>query len=155
MFFLKEADNESISAIAALERLWSSAPWSEDALRSFCAQKEHALLLVCCRDGAPIAYLALRFAADTGEIDTFAVAPDHRRQGAGEALLREAIRQAGERGVKELFLEVRASNLPARALYEKLGFTVCGRRPRFYKDPEEDALLYRIKAEKQRENPGH
>ena len=78
------------------------------------------------------------------EIENIAVAGPARRRGLGTRLLRELLDRARGRGADAVFLEVRESNRAARALYEKWAFRESGRRPRYYKDPEEDAILYRL-----------
>ncbi len=78
------------------------------------------------------------------EIENIAVAGPARRRGLGTRLLGELLDRARGRGAAAVFLEVRESNRAARALYEKWAFLESGRRLRYYKDPEEDAILYRL-----------
>ncbi|MBQ7088187.1 MAG: GNAT family N-acetyltransferase, partial [Clostridia bacterium] len=68
--------------------------------------------------------------------------PDCRRGGIGSALLAAMIEAFRQEGGQSLFLEVRASNLPARSLYEKFGFTQIGIRRNYYQQPQEDGLVY-------------
>ena len=72
-----------------------------------------------------------------------AVHPDHRRKGIAEALVLALCADLKARDNVCLTLEVRASNEPAKALYEKLGFIQVGRRPNYYHNPKEDALILR------------
>jgi ribosomal-protein-alanine N-acetyltransferase len=78
------------------------------------------------------------------EIENIAVAGLARRRGLGTRLLSEFLDLARKRGTQGVFLEVRDSNLAARALYEKWAFVEAGRRPRYYRQPEEDAVVYRL-----------
>ena len=78
------------------------------------------------------------------EIENIAIDGLARRRGLGTRLLGELLDMARAKGVKAVFLEVRASNRAARALYEKWSFTESGRRKRYYKDPEEDAILCQL-----------
>ena len=80
-----------------------------------------------------------------GESDmmNIAVHPDCRRQGVAEALIAELVRQLKARENRCLTLEVRASNAAAIKLYEKLSFAQIGRRPNYYRNPKEDALILR------------
>jgi len=78
---------------------------------------------------------------DEAHISTIAVHPDCRRQGIGGMLVREAIRQAMARGAKLATLEVRQSNQDAISLYQKHDFECVGRRDRYYRDNQEDAIL--------------
>ena len=72
-----------------------------------------------------------------------AVAPAYRRQGRGEALMLAMMKALRELGREALFLEVRESNSPALGLYARLGFEQVGKRPRYYVNPVEDALILR------------
>ncbi|HXJ16970.1 MAG TPA: GNAT family N-acetyltransferase [Candidatus Polarisedimenticolia bacterium] len=78
------------------------------------------------------------------EILNFAVRPVARRRGVGASLLREALGWGGSFQARRAHLEVRASNLPALRFYERHGFVVAGRRPRYYSAPVEDALLLTV-----------
>ena len=82
--------------------------------------------------------------AEEWEIENIAIAGSARRRGLGTRLLGELLDLARAKGAEAVFLEVRESNRVARALYEKWAFLESGRRRRYYKDPEEDAILYRI-----------
>jgi ribosomal protein S18 acetylase RimI-like enzyme len=75
------------------------------------------------------------------EILNLAVAEETRRRGVARALVETALRQGVASGAALAFLEVRASNAPACALYAALGFQVAGRRPHYYRGPDEDALV--------------
>jgi ribosomal-protein-alanine acetyltransferase len=90
---------------------------------------------------AIVGYAGLWLMVDEAHVTTFAIHPDHRRQGLGERLLLALLDIAIERGASEATLEVRLSNLPARRLYEKFGFRPVGIRPRYYTDNNEDALI--------------
>lgn len=76
------------------------------------------------------------------ELEIIVIAREERRQGLGSRLLRELLKQAGGEGAGKMFLEVRESIFAARLLYEKTGFTSCGRRRGYYHLPEEDAMIY-------------
>lgn len=90
--------------------------------------------------GPIVGYAGMQIILDEGHIMTIAVHPEHRRRGLGELLLLTLFDEASARGVLRLSLEVRASNYGAQSLYRKYGFTVEGRRPRYYGDGE-DALV--------------
>ena len=77
---------------------------------------------------------------DEGNLDNIAVAPAYRRQGVADALL-SVVTGFGREHLSRLMLEVRASNAPAIALYEKYGFAAVGRRKNYYDAPREDAVL--------------
>jgi ribosomal-protein-alanine N-acetyltransferase len=81
---------------------------------------------------------------DEWEIENVAVAGAARRHGLGSRLLGEFLNLARNRGGKHIFLEVRASNRAARALYQKWAFVEAGTRKSYYQDPVEDALILRF-----------
>jgi len=78
------------------------------------------------------------------EIESIAVKDDARRRGLGDKLMGELLARARAGGAEAIFLEVRESNRAARKLYEKKGFVEAGRRPAYYSNPPEDAILYRF-----------
>lgn len=87
--------------------------------------------------GAMVVWVVL----DEAHIATLAVHPDVRRRGIARSLLVTALRHAAREGCESALLEVRAGNLAAQSLYQSFGFEVVGRRPRYYQDNYEDALL--------------
>jgi ribosomal-protein-alanine N-acetyltransferase len=95
-------------------------------------------------DGALRAFLVARFSASECELENLVVAAAHRRRGFASQLLQSLIAAANERDVERILLEVRESNMAARALYEKLGFQVNGRRKVYYSHPQEDALMFAL-----------
>jgi ribosomal-protein-alanine N-acetyltransferase len=78
---------------------------------------------------------------EEAELRNLAVEPAHQRQGVARSLLREGIRMLQHSGARRVFLEVRASNHPALALYASLGFRVNATRRSYYQDPLEDAMV--------------
>ena len=80
------------------------------------------------------------------DITNVMVREDHRRAGIAEEMLKELMERSKEIGARNFTLEVRASNLPAIRLYEKLGFKSEGVRPGFYEHPKEDAVIYWIRS---------
>ena len=132
--------NEShVSAVAELERQNFSEPWPEIAVRSELTNKL-ALWLVAVEDGVVAGYVGSQTVLQEADMMNIAVADTHRRRGIARLLVEELIRQLD---AYQLTLEVRASNVPAIALYEKLGFTQVGLRKNYYHKPKEDALILR------------
>ena len=142
MITITELTALQIPAAAALERLCFSDPWSEASLRS---ELQNPLALwLAAMDGDRLAgYVGAQTVPPEADMMNLAVAPDCRRRGIGEALVRELLRRLDAQGIRSLSLEVRVSNESAQALYRKLGFAPVGRRPRYYEKPREAALILR------------
>ena len=132
--------NEShISAVAELERQNFSDPWPDIAVRGELTNKL-ALWLVALEDGEVVGYVGSQTVLQEADMMNIAVADSHRRRGIAKMLVEELIRQLD---AYQLTLEVRASNAPAIALYEALGFQQVGLRKNYYRKPKEDALILR------------
>jgi [ribosomal protein S18]-alanine N-acetyltransferase len=130
-----------LPAVQAIEQASFTAPWPPHAYRSELESNRLAHYLVARAGEAVTAYGGMWLMVDEAHITTFAVHPAWRRQRIGERLLLAFLDIATELGANEATLEVRLSNLPARALYEKYGFRPVGLRPRYYSDDHEDALI--------------
>jgi ribosomal-protein-alanine N-acetyltransferase len=134
--------DEDLAAIEVLQRQTFTNAWGADAIRWELEHTDVARLYVLqTTAGALVAFCACWIVFDELHINSFAVQPEWRRQGLATRLLREVFREAREAGATAATLEVRASNLPARRLYEQLAFTVEGVRPDYYQAPREDALI--------------
>ena len=96
------------------------------------------------RAGGIVGFALARDVCGDVEILNLGVAEPARRTGAGRALVRAALDEGAARGAARAFLEVRESNATALAFYASLGFTPVGRRPRYYRDPLEDALILAV-----------
>ncbi len=129
-----------VPSVAALEKLCFSDPWSASSIASE-LDNPLSLWLVWEEDGAAAAYLGVQRVPPQADVMNVAVSPALRRRGIARALFAELERRLPE--IDELFLEVRASNSGAIALYRTLGFAQVGRRPNYYLDPREDALILR------------
>jgi [ribosomal protein S18]-alanine N-acetyltransferase len=88
-------------------------------------------------------YVLARRVGEEAEILNLGVAPDQRRRGVGRGLVEAALAVLGAAGAREVFLEVRQSNVAALGLYDACGFRVVGRRAGYYRRPVEDALILR------------
>jgi [ribosomal protein S18]-alanine N-acetyltransferase len=132
---------EDVPAVHEIDLLSFSLPWTERSFRFELTENPITRGWVAEVDGKIIAMLVLWFIIDEAHIATIAVHPNFRRQGIGEQILLHALRDVQDEGAQRAFLEVRAGNLAARAMYRKYGFEVTGVRRRYYKDNNEDALL--------------
>ncbi len=131
-----------------IERACFSTPWSKEMIERDIKSEQSRFWCAATEDGEPVGHIGLTFAADTADITTVAVLPQYRRRGIAHALLRAAIAFCEEHKIVGLFLEVRQSNEAARSLYEKMGFEKISVRKGYYKDPMEDAVIYRKEIQK-------
>ena len=135
--------NEShVAQVAELEKICFSDPWSEKSVASELSNPL-SCWLVAEEDGMVAGYVGSQTVIDESDMMNVAVHPDHRRKGIAEKLVVELVEALKKRESHCLTLEVRASNEPAKALYEKLGFIQVGLRKNYYRNPKEDALILR------------
>ena len=125
----------------AIEQSVFADPWSTQDFRD-CVSSDAVFLIAETAEGLA-GYVVALDAADEGEILNLAVASEGRRHGLGRALVQEVLAVLGGRGVEQVYLEVRESNAPARALYAAHGFQEAGRRKEYYRRPVEDAIVLR------------
>ena len=131
-----------VAQIAALEKLCFHDPWSE---KSIASELDNSLSLwLVALDGDTVAgYVGSQSVMGWADMMNIAVDPAYRRQGVAQGLVESLVAALMENDIQCLTLEVRASNEPAKALYGKLGFQQVGRRPNYYRNPKEDALILR------------
>ncbi len=132
-----------VPQIAQLEKLCFSDPWPEAAIASE-LNNPLSLWLVAVDGDMLAGYIGSQTVLDESDMMNVAVHPDHRRQGIAEALVRRLAASLKEKGSASLALEVRVSNAPAVALYEKLGFVQAGLRKNYYRNPKEDAYILKL-----------
>lgn len=143
---VRPMEEGDLDALAALEALCFSEPWSRKSLEEELSNP-HACFLAAAEDGEVLGYGGMHFAWGEFYLDNLAVFPRHRRKGAARAILLALRDFALAQGGKFLTLEVRPSNAAAIALYTGLGFRETGRRKNFYTRPAEDALLLQLDLE--------
>ncbi len=131
-----------VPQVAALEKLCFSLPWDEGSISSELSNPL-SLWLVATEGDTVAGYVGSQSVLGESDMMNIAVHPDFRRRGLAQALVEELVGQLAENGNHCLTLEVRASNDPAIALYEKNGFGEVGRRKNYYRNPKEDALILR------------
>ena len=131
-----------VPQITQLEKRCFTDPWSEKSIASE-LENPLALWLVAVDGEKLIGYVGSQTVLGETDMMNLAVAPEARRQGTGRALVLALVDALTEKGSHSLMLEVRVSNTPARTLYESLGFSQVGRRPKYYVNPKEDALILR------------
>lgn len=144
--FIRVATSADLSAMMALEKhAATAARWSVEQYEAlFRTSGPDRVALLIEEESRVQGFVVARVVGEEWEIENMAIAGPARRRGLGTRLFGELLGRARARGAKAVFLEVRKSNQEARALYEKWAFLESGSRKRYYKDPEEDAILYRL-----------
>ncbi|MBQ1410275.1 MAG: ribosomal protein S18-alanine N-acetyltransferase [Oscillospiraceae bacterium] len=142
-----------IAAIAALEAASFSAPWDEASIRAELDNPLALWLVAEGADGGVLGYVGSQSCFEDADILNVCVAPEARRQGVAEALMRELELQLPAKGVEKITLEVRSSNTPAIRLYEKLGYAQMGVRRGYYEKPREDAWIMQKQLKRQDGQP--
>ena len=133
---------DRVAQVAALEKICFHDPWSENSVAS--ELKNPLSLWQVALDGETVVgYVGSQSVEGEADMMNVAVHPEHRRRGIARMLINELTDALAKQGVHSLALEVRSSNAPAIALYEQLGFSQVGRRPNYYRNPKEDALILR------------
>jgi ribosomal-protein-alanine N-acetyltransferase len=139
--------------MAAIERHCFSDPWPLEGFREVLGMPGTVALVMTEAD-QPMAYFLAREILGTAEVLNLAVVPEFRGRGLGAELLDAGLAAVRARGGSEVFLEVRASNAVAQALYASRGFRTEGRRRGYYRRPDEDALVLRLVMAPVRSNDG-
>ncbi len=135
-------DKTHVAGVAALEKQCFSTPWSEASVASELSNP--LSLWIVATDGEKvIGYVGSQSVMGEADMMNLAVDPACRRQGIGQELVMELIRCLKRADVHSLTLEVRTSNAGAISLYDRMSFVQVGRRPNYYSNPKEDALILR------------
>ena len=132
---------DDVADVHRIERASFPVPWPDYAFRQELQTNRLAHYLVVRAADQTVGYAGLWMMVDEAHITTFAVLPQWRRHGVGGRLMVELMRLAQNLDARVATLEVRLSNAPARALYQRFGFRPVGIRPRYYSDNGEDALI--------------
>jgi len=149
-FSIRDATPADLDAIMTIEHaVFPADAWPAETMRSELASRHGRYLVALDGENAIVGYAGLRVVGDQGDIQTIAVAPAARRLGIARAMLGELLGEADRRRAADVFLEVRADNPGAIALYESLGFARLAVRPRYYPgaspaDPPVDAVVMRL-----------
>lgn len=132
------ADITDMSILAEIAMLSFSDPWSEKIFREAFENMYTKILLAKNISGDIMGYIVLSETGDDINVDDIAVLPKYRRIGIGKCLLEWSLHEYPK---KNFLLEVRESNFPAIELYKSIGFVQVGFRKRYYRDPDEGAVL--------------
>ena len=138
---VRRATIEDAKEIFAIEMECFSVPWSLDSIETELLNEDKKLYYVVEDANGVVGYAGAWLVYDEGQITNIRIRPSARRQGFGAKLTSALIEECFKRGMHEIFLEVRISNLSALSLYRQLGFTVKGMRKNYYSEPKEDAYI--------------
>lgn len=137
---IRKMRSADLPQVMLIEFATFTMPWSEATFRGLLRRKDSDLIVADIK-GEIAGYAVFWAVMDQGELGNVAVDDDHRGKGIGSKLIEAILQRADERGVKEIFLEVRKSNVRAQDLYKTFGFSEVGRRKNYYLEPLEDALV--------------
>lgn len=138
---IRQADAKDIDAIADIEKICFTVPWSRDSIRQELTENKVAFYVIAELDGQVIGYAGMWLIADEGHITNVAVLPEHRGKNIASAIIAVMIEFTEVQGIKRFTLEVRSSNEAAKALYRKFDFKEEGLRKGYYQDNGEDAVI--------------
>jgi ribosomal-protein-alanine N-acetyltransferase len=148
-FCIEPLQESDIGEVAQIEEFYGLDRWADSTHRQVMTESPQAIMLVARPTNMTrserrlLGFLCSRVVADEWHVYNIATHPEHRRQGIASSLMRQGMARAQALGAVTGFLEVRTSNQPARALYERLGFIAVSRRRAFYHQPTEDGLVMR------------
>ncbi len=140
-FVVRKMTAGDVPAVAQLDRMSFTLPWPERSFQFEVSSNPASRCYVAEADGQIVGAIVGWLLVDEMHIATIATHPDFRRQGIAQALLLHVLKLSAQEGAISSFLEVRESNESAQALYRKFGYEPTGRRARYYKDNDEDAIL--------------
>jgi ribosomal-protein-alanine N-acetyltransferase len=135
---------DDVAAVVDLDQKSFSLPWPERSFRFELTDNPASRCWVAEVDEKIVGMIVVWLIVDEAHVATIATHPDFRRKGIAKRLLAHALRKLIEQGARSSFLEVRESNLAAQELYRKFGYEETGRRPHYYKDNDEDAILMNL-----------
>lgn len=142
--FIRKMTLEDIPAVVELDQISFSLPWPERSFRFELTDNPASRCWVAEADERIVGMAVVWLFVDEAHVATIATHPDYRRQGVAKKLLTYILQSALREGARSSFLEVRESNAPAQDMYRKFGYVEVGRRKRYYKDNDEDAILMNL-----------
>ena len=146
MIQIREMQFDDLEGVMEIENANFSTPWTETGFFTFLI-RDDTLFLVAEEEEKILGYCGIVMVQDEGDITNVAGAKELQNQGIGKQLVKELLLQTKTRGVKKVFLEVRASNARAIHVYEKMGFEQISIRKNYYEAPTEDGLVMMHTAE--------
>ena len=143
-FAIRKMTLEDVPGVIDLDQKSFSLPWPERSFRFELTANSASRSWVADLDGKIVGMIVVWLIIDEAHVATLATHPDFRRRGIAKKLLAHALRNLMDDGARSSFLEVRESNIAAQEMYRKFGYEASGRRPRYYKDNDEDAILMNL-----------
>ena len=141
---IAEMTAADIPAVYALELICFTAPWTMEAYLDE-LENPTSFYFTAKIDGEVVGFGGMWAIVDEAHIVTLATSPAHRRHGIGRQLLTALMAMAAQLDIKEITLEVRIGNTPARNLYESFGFQSLAIRKNYYPDNGEDGVIMGVK----------
>jgi len=138
---IRKMTAEDIPPVVELDKMSFSLPWPESSFRFELTDNPASHCWVAEIDGRIVGMIVAWLLVDAAHIATIATHPNFRRQGIAKMLLSHALHYLTDEGAQNSFLEVRESNIVAQEMYRKFGYEEAGRRKRYYRDNDEDAIL--------------
>jgi len=148
------ASPEELDDVLAIDRESFSRPWTRQMYEDDLKNPQSRIWIARRGDGRAVGYCAVWLILDELHINNVAVAREARQTGVGSMLVTRALVEAAREGAASATLEVRRGNLPARQLYERLGFRQAGERARYYDQPVDDALVLWARIQIVGDSPG-
>ena len=134
-------DINDLEDILSIEAKCFETPWSKNAFETELLTNKSARYMVILSDEKVVGYGGMWIILDEAHITNIAIEPEYEGKGLGTELVNAMIDKAISLKVNSMTLEVRESNYRAQGLYGKLGFKNCGKRPKYYQDTNEDAII--------------
>ena len=144
-FVFRYMREEDIGQVLEVEHASFTTPWSREAFYNELHNNKFAVYIVLEDDNKVIGYSGAWIVIDEAHITNVAISPEYRGKKLGEAMMRQLMMVAMERGARSMTLEVRVTNHVAQSLYRKLGFQNGGIRKNYYSDNQEDGLVMWVK----------
>lgn len=138
---VREMTLDDLDQIMEIENMCFTAPWTWESFEKEIRDNHLAKYLVILYNEKIVGYGGMWFIIDEAHITNIAINKELRNRKLGSFLVKSMIEYAERLGIHRMTLEVRESNAPAQGLYTKFGFKPCGKRPKYYQDNNEDAII--------------
>ncbi|WP_432409596.1 ribosomal protein S18-alanine N-acetyltransferase [Wukongibacter sp. M2B1] len=138
---VREMTLDDLDDVMEIEKICFTTPWAKESFEKEIRDNHLAKYLVIKYNGKIVGYGGMWTIIDEGHITNIAIHEDYRNKKLGSFLVESMIEYASNLGIRRMTLEVRESNIAAQSLYSKFGFESYGKRPKYYQDNDEDAII--------------